>query len=426
MGEEDQVFLLRKHLGVGEMRASPLLRLREILNTLFVARGQAIDAVLAGLVSGEPTILIGPPGTAKTKLVEVMASAINARYFYYLLTKFTEPDELLGPLDIRALREGRYVRITKGRLPEAEIVFLDEVFKASSAIRNVLLDIMLNKRYFNGGDYRKLPMVAMYSASNEVSYDVEDAAFYDRFVIRAFLDYVPSHEVADLIMKGVKLEFVRGFKNPLMTVDDVRKLQQVVMQKLTREFSKEMIGRYVDALDILESLGVKVSDRRKVKVLKVAAAISLLYGGRVMLDDIADALLLVAPSNPDDVTKVKEAVVRAKLSEVAEVVKALETLRTEVERACERAMAKLSEGSGEVFTEVRKIKQLMETAKGIKERYRESLTNPRVTEVYRELKKTLQRAYDVLEKVRKEITAEVDVGEEERSEGDKEVSPFLQ
>jgi len=170
-----------------QINLKPITQIKSQLNSLFVGRENEITAVLAGLVSGEPTILVGEPGTAKTALIETLSKLINTKYFYYLLTRFTEPDELLGPLDVNALREGRYVRIVKNRLPEAEIVFLDEIFKASSAVRNILLDIILNKRYLNGGEYHKLPMLALYTASNEISTDEEDQAFYDRLVIRAFV-----------------------------------------------------------------------------------------------------------------------------------------------------------------------------------------------------------------------------------------------
>ena len=137
---------------VGIEKESPIGKLVEIRNSLvgsFTQREVEVTAVLSSLISGEPCILVGPPGTAKTMLIETTAKMINAKYFYYLLTRFTEPDELLGVIDVRALREGRYQRITTNRLPEAHIVFLDEIFKASSSIRNILLDIILNRRILN-------------------------------------------------------------------------------------------------------------------------------------------------------------------------------------------------------------------------------------------------------------------------------------
>ncbi len=96
-----------------QVNLKPISQIKTQLNALFVGRENEVLAILAGLVSSEPTILVGEPGTAKTALIEALSKLMNAKYFYYLLTRFTEPDEPLGPLDVNALREGRYVRIRK-------------------------------------------------------------------------------------------------------------------------------------------------------------------------------------------------------------------------------------------------------------------------------------------------------------------------
>ena len=157
-----------------------IFEVQNYLTNTFVGREDVINGVLAGLISGEPTLLIGPPGTAKTSIIDTMSKLMNARYFYYLLTKFTEPEELLGPIDINALKNGEYKNIITGKLPDSNIVFLDEIFKASSAIRNTLLDIMLNRRLPNGGVMMDLDLLGIYSASNEISDDEVVNLFYSR------------------------------------------------------------------------------------------------------------------------------------------------------------------------------------------------------------------------------------------------------
>jgi MoxR-like ATPase len=117
-------------------------RLQQVARTLeaaFLGKSEAVRLMLVAAVAGEHMVLIGPPGTAKSALIRLFAKLIDARYFEYLLTRFTEPNEIFGPIDIQAFRSGEYQRRMDGMLPQAEIVFLDEVFKANSAILNSLL-----------------------------------------------------------------------------------------------------------------------------------------------------------------------------------------------------------------------------------------------------------------------------------------------
>jgi len=284
------------------MLVDKLAELKYELAETFVQREAEITAVLSGLLSGEPVILVGEVGTAKTALIERLAKMIDARYFYYLLTRFTEPDELLGTLDINALREGKYIRRTEGKLPEAEIVFLDEIFKASSAIRNILLDIILNKRIFSDGVYIQLPMLALYTASNEISTDIEDMAFYDRLTIRCFVKSVSEDSWEELIEKGVLLD--GGLEAPvLLSVEDIKEFQRIVNERFKNiTQNTTLIRKYIEALAVLRQRGVKISDRRKIKVLKTASAISVVYGEEnVSLDSLAEALKFAAVHDEDEV-----------------------------------------------------------------------------------------------------------------------------
>jgi len=317
------------------VRLDSLNELRAKLADMFVGREQEIDAVVASLISGEPAILVGPPGTAKTALVEALARLVNARYFYYLLTRFTEPDELLGPLDIRALREGRYARVTAGRLPEAEIAFLDEIFKAGSAIRNTLLDIILYRRFLNDGAYVRLPLITLYTASNEVSTDAEDQAFYDRLTIRCFVKYVEPALWEELLVKGTKLATEPADLSPVMTADQVREYKEAVDRRATEILADpDLRSKIVAALAELKGRNLELSDRRKVKLVVVAAAYSILNAEqKPTVDSIADALEVTAVHNEDDRRKVEEAIMALKLRTV-DVMKIV-TLKEELRRAYE-------------------------------------------------------------------------------------------
>jgi energy-coupling factor transporter ATP-binding protein EcfA2 len=120
------------------------------LKRRFVGRDEVIDLIALAIASGEHLFLHGPPGTAKSALIRAFAGSFRARYFEAMLTKFSEPNELFGPVDLVKLREGRVVTVIDGMLPDAEVAFLDELFNANSAILNNLLTI-LNERIYRRG-----------------------------------------------------------------------------------------------------------------------------------------------------------------------------------------------------------------------------------------------------------------------------------
>ena len=125
-------------------------QLRADLNARFPERRSVIDGALAAVLAGEHVLLLGPPGTAKSALVRAIAKAFDGIYFEHLLTRFTTPEELFGPISLKGLEQDRFERVIAGKLPEAELGSLDEVFKAGSAILNSLL-ALVNERIFHNG-----------------------------------------------------------------------------------------------------------------------------------------------------------------------------------------------------------------------------------------------------------------------------------
>src|SRR3954454_14281253 len=137
----------------------------------FVGKDEIIDLMGICLVGGENLFLLGPPGTAKSATIRELSKLIDGNTFEYLLTRFTEPNELFGPFDIRKLREGDLVTNTEGMLPEASLVFLDELLNANSAILNSLL-MVLNERVFRRGrETRNVPTLMFVGASNRLPED---------------------------------------------------------------------------------------------------------------------------------------------------------------------------------------------------------------------------------------------------------------
>jgi MoxR-like ATPase len=265
-------------------------KLREVgraLGQRFLDKEELIRLLLVALIAGEHMLIVGPPGTAKSALVRHLARLIDARYFEYLLTRFSEPSELFGPVDIKAFREGTYVRRTEAMLPEAEIVFLDEIFKSNSAILNSLLGILNERRFFTGSATIQVPLGSLFGATNEIPNDEALAALFDRFLIRAMSENLDSFHFLALLDRGIKAEVAHASGAderivPLVSLSEIRRVHGR-MDSLLR-FPEEFLARYKGLLFQIRAEGVSVSDRRAVKLLKLFAANALLDGRNVAND----------------------------------------------------------------------------------------------------------------------------------------------
>jgi len=265
-------------------------KLREVgreLDQRYLDKSELVRMLLITLVAGEHMLIVGPPGTAKSALVRHLARLIDARYFEYLLTRFSEPNEIFGPVDIKAFREGSYVRRVEAMLPEAEIVFLDEIFKSNSAILNSLLSILNERQFFTGSASIKVPLCSLYGATNEVPNDDALGAIFDRFLVRTLSENLDSFHFHGLVERGIRgeiAEIAGGIvqTKPLVTLAEVRKLQARLGQFL--QFPEEFLARYKGFIFQIRSEGVSISDRRVVKLLKLFAA-SAILDGRAQAND---------------------------------------------------------------------------------------------------------------------------------------------
>jgi MoxR-like ATPase len=236
-----------------------------------VERRPVVRLALLTALAGEHTLLVGPPGTAKSQLARRLHLAFGeGHYFERLLTRFTVPEELFGPLSIRALEEDRYERQTAGFLPQASIAFIDEVFKANSAILNALLTL-LNEREFDNGTRREpCPLISVIGATNAVPDDEVGEAFFDRFLVRLPVAAVSAGGFRALLDAGRTGE-------PAPPPAPLREADRQAVARAARavRVGEEVQGLLAELRDRLDAEKRYVSDRRWVKIawlLQVAAA----------------------------------------------------------------------------------------------------------------------------------------------------------
>ena len=257
--------------------AAAARRVREALSDAadgLVEREVLVELVALAAVAGEHLLVIGPPGTAKSEAARRAARAFEARSFEYLLGRFTEPSELVGPVDLRRLREGVIETETSGMLPEAEIAFLDEVFLGSTAILNTLLSILHERTFRRGRTAMKVPLRVCVGASNALPEDDALSAFADRFLLRAFVEPVPDASLEALLEHGDAL--ARRGETAVRTAS-LAELDALSAAARTVDLSgvRETIA---DAVRLLRRAGIALSDRRIVKLQRLTAAAAALDG----------------------------------------------------------------------------------------------------------------------------------------------------
>lgn len=250
---------------------SRLIRLRDALTHGLVERDVPVRLALLAALAGEHCLLLGPPGTAKSLIARRLASAFKgARRFEYLLTRFTVPEELFGPLSVKALEEDRYERKVDGYLPTASVAFLDETFKANSAILNALLTLLNERTFDNGGTRRQTPLVSVVGASNELPQGEELDALYDRFLLRVHVGPVSSRGFRGILTGETTAEAPVAEEDRL----EVAELEEIQRAARSVRLPDDVVDHLEKARTWTQEQQITVSDRRWRKIvglLKVAA-----------------------------------------------------------------------------------------------------------------------------------------------------------
>jgi MoxR-like ATPase len=283
---------------------------RASLSRFFVEKQEVIDLMVVAAVAQEPLLLVGPPGTAKSDLVLKFKDALGISeedYFEYMLTRFTEPSEIIGPIDINQLREGRYIRREQGKLPTARLAFLDEIFKSNSAILNILLTIINEKKFYQDGAPQPVRLRVLFAATNEIPEQGELAALKDRFVLKVESRSVQEDYFESLIDTGLQSEVYRAMNQrpwaeSHCSLEDFLKANRYVnflfaqKHRSGREeqndrqvfFPQEVFREFQRLVKTLvREHRIFISDRKLVKLYKLFRFRAWLFsGGTVTRDDL--------------------------------------------------------------------------------------------------------------------------------------------
>ena len=351
--------------------AAPLhQRLRQVAETIqgmFIGKDEIIRLMSVAVVAGEHCVLLGPPGTAKSALIRTLSQLLQANYFEYLLTRFTEPNELFGPVDINAFRQGTYRRNTAGMLPEAEIVFLDEIFKSNSAILNALLTLLNERKFVSGGETIECPLISVFGASNEVPTDETLGAIFDRFLLRVQSDNLDAYHFNELLLRGIDWE-VRQLggdePQPLVAANELVALRRDFGKQMN--FSDEFLSTYKGLVFQIRAEGVSLSDRRTIKLLKLFAASAYLDGRRQA--DTSDFFILKHIWNNHDQAALLDAIVQPVLDafyrehpdrrRVGAVGIGVEALEAEVDRIRQVITGGAALGDVQLFSQLKALGEI--------------------------------------------------------------------
>jgi len=276
------------------------MALKQELENRYFERGDVIRGMLVALIARGNLLILGPPGTAKTDLAQTLCSQLGGRFFSRLLTKVSAPEELFGPLSLKALENDEYKRVIHGKLPEADVAVIDEIFKSNSAVLNTLLPILNERVYFDDSSHGiAIPLQLLVGLSNELpdggGTNGELSALWDRFELRYTVDYLRDERSFGSMLS------LNGNGNKLKTNITLAEVWQAQKQAATVKVTDLAIQAMVRLWKELKSAGFVVSDRRLRNSLRFLKANAWLEGRQDIAEDDFEILTHMFWTEPEQI-----------------------------------------------------------------------------------------------------------------------------
>lgn len=263
-------------------------KLLDVLGSGLYEKETAVKLGLLTALAGESMFMLGAPGCAKSKIIRRIKEAFKAddkdgvKYFETLLNQFTTPEEVFGNISLKALngelpdkngnKKEEYRRLTEGMLPEADIAFLDEIWKASPAILNTLLTIVNERKFHNGNKVMNVPLKALFAASNELPAKGKGLeALYDRFIFRLPVDFIKNEDdFFEMIDQPAHEEFKLNDedKKLLITNAEIKEWAKEIDKVSLSEVSKQVISAIRKEMTLLND-GMSDEDKKNGELFEV-------------------------------------------------------------------------------------------------------------------------------------------------------------
>ena len=367
------------------------LQVERELNATFAEREKEIRGLLIAALAGEHVLLLGPAGTAKSALANTFCSSLQgATFFQWLLTRFSTPEELFGPPSLDGLKHDVFRRCTRGKLPEAHVVFLDEIYKANSAVLNALLTA-INERAFDNDGRIRIPLETVVGASNELPEGPELAALHDRFLLRYWVTYTKTPDAFTRLLTGAEPS--------IQSVIPMAALKQAQAEVESIQLTDAAIDELFKLRAEIAVEGIHASDRRWRKAVRILRAVAWLDGVTEVSQEAFPILAHVLWETTEQISKLTQTVSKytsAELSEAQEVADTvLELVGNLPQKGSDQYAQQLVSITRELKKAAERIGKLSKNCQGIQSKARIAALQADVDSKYNSLKRDAAAALDL-------------------------------